>query len=254
MIHATSDGEPTRFQINILEDLPDGTILIGKDRITLKTNSQLHICKEESGRLKAREGSPDNFKFQELVSGNFAKSDDGTVEYLSEPEWNVPLRNWELVRVVAPGQYEKTSESSRGIADSKPRSQVEAEREIQYLKDQLEFMKDNELDQQKSLMQERAATKLTLEGLCIALSRSEEDIAYLTEELHKAKSNAERLDARVKSLMQESVNKGLGSERGDERSESHSDAQRRRAEIRARGHAEIYPATHAIVDHFARRR
>ncbi|KZP22861.1 hypothetical protein FIBSPDRAFT_738173 [Athelia psychrophila] len=105
-----SEGEPTQFRIGIRNGAPEKTILVGTDRITLYIGSQLYVYEELSGQLKARPGSPGDFRFRELESGNFAMSEDATVVFVDNADSNKRLVGWELSPALSPSPRETTPE------------------------------------------------------------------------------------------------------------------------------------------------
>ncbi|KZP04409.1 hypothetical protein FIBSPDRAFT_767484, partial [Athelia psychrophila] len=105
-----SDKESTQFRISIRKGFPEETILVGEDRITLYIRSQLCVYVEQSGQLKAQVGSPRDFCFRELESGNFAMSEDASVVFVDNADSTLQLMSWEISPALSPGPREKTPE------------------------------------------------------------------------------------------------------------------------------------------------
>ncbi|KZP22937.1 hypothetical protein FIBSPDRAFT_738288, partial [Athelia psychrophila] len=105
-----SEEEPTQFRISIRKGFPEETILVGEDRITLYIGSQLYVCVEQSGQLKAQAGSPSDFRFRELENGNFAMSKDASVAFVDDADSTLRLMSWELSPALSPSPSETTPE------------------------------------------------------------------------------------------------------------------------------------------------
>ncbi|KZP12156.1 hypothetical protein FIBSPDRAFT_1050195 [Athelia psychrophila] len=110
-IRASGD-EPTPFRISIRNGVPEETIMASKDRITLYISSHLHVDIGQSGQLQARAGSPVDFKFHQLESGDFAMFEDASVVFVDAADSTLRLMSWELFPAPSPTQHETTIEPS----------------------------------------------------------------------------------------------------------------------------------------------
>ncbi|KZP23443.1 hypothetical protein FIBSPDRAFT_1042895 [Athelia psychrophila] len=227
-IRASGD-EPTPFRISIRNGVPEETIMASKDRITLYISSHLHVDIGQSGQLQARAGSPVDFKFHQLESGDFAMFEDASVVFVDAADSTLRLMSWELFPAPSPTQHETTIEPSdaenldviessstaldawvkslmREVVDARQESRAAAtaaDRELANLKQQLDVMESTLYimgSSNEALVEESAAAKQNWQVATAAGERCQKDLAKSKLELQSSQASLvqERADARQK--------------------------------------------------------